>query len=175
MVLVLVNDHFDAMSSLAKTSDVKKKRNKRKLLILYTDTDSSTSFLHLCSDPAFVDRTVARGDVEAVEILEGVYRSLREEWPQNWADCVSWARRQWETLYSNHIRQLLHCFPPEQVTQRTVYTPVMQPRGNCHCNRVHVMKACLDHIPKSKGFFFYNFIFSNYNFMTKKGAINYYL
>ncbi|KAL1272354.1 hypothetical protein QQF64_028216 [Cirrhinus molitorella] len=68
------------------------------------------------SDSTFVDRTVARGDVEAVEILEGVYRCLGEEWPQNWADCVSWARIQWETLYNNHIRQLLHCFPPDQIT-----------------------------------------------------------
>lgn len=68
------------------------------------------------SDPTFVDRTVARGDVEAVEILEGVYRILGEEWPQNWADCVSWARRQWETLYNNQIKQLLHCFPRDQVT-----------------------------------------------------------
>ncbi|XP_052414184.1 ubiquitin-like modifier-activating enzyme 1 [Carassius gibelio] len=68
------------------------------------------------SDTTFVDGTVARGDVEAVEILEGVYRSLGEEWPQNWADCVSWARRQWETLYNNHIKQLLHCFPRDQVT-----------------------------------------------------------
>uniref|UniRef100_A0A8C1W091 E1 ubiquitin-activating enzyme n=1 Tax=Cyprinus carpio TaxID=7962 RepID=A0A8C1W091_CYPCA len=75
------------------------------------------------SDPTFVDRTVARGDVEAVEILEGVYRILGEEWPQNWADCVSWARRQWETLYNNQIKQLLHCFPRDQVTQRPVYTP----------------------------------------------------
>uniref|UniRef100_A0A8C1W2H4 E1 ubiquitin-activating enzyme n=1 Tax=Cyprinus carpio TaxID=7962 RepID=A0A8C1W2H4_CYPCA len=60
----------------------------------------------------------------AVEILEGVYRILGEEWPQNWADCVSWARRQWETLYNNQIKQLLHCFPRDQVTQRPVYTPV---------------------------------------------------
>uniref|UniRef100_A0A8C2EP04 E1 ubiquitin-activating enzyme n=1 Tax=Cyprinus carpio TaxID=7962 RepID=A0A8C2EP04_CYPCA len=75
-------------------------------------------------DPTFVDRTVTRGDVEAVEILEGVCRILGEEWPQNWADCVSWARRQWETLYNNQIKQLLHCFPRDQVTQRLVYTPV---------------------------------------------------
>lgn len=68
------------------------------------------------SDPAFVDRTVARGDVEAVEVLDGVYRSLTQEQPQNWTDCVGWARRQWETLYNNDIRQLLHCFPPDQVT-----------------------------------------------------------
>ncbi|XP_056605952.1 ubiquitin-like modifier-activating enzyme 1 [Triplophysa dalaica] len=68
------------------------------------------------SDPAFVERTVARGDVEAVEVLEGVYRSLTQEWPQNWTDCVSWARKRWETLYNNDIRQLLQCFPPEQLT-----------------------------------------------------------
>nr|XP_005155933.1 ubiquitin-like modifier-activating enzyme 1 [Danio rerio] len=68
------------------------------------------------SDPGFVDRTVARGDVEAVEMLEGVYRSLSDDWPENWKDCISWARRQWETLYNNHIRQLLHCFPPDQLT-----------------------------------------------------------
>ncbi|XP_056316726.1 ubiquitin-like modifier-activating enzyme 1 [Danio aesculapii] len=71
---------------------------------------------HFLSDPAFVDRTVARGDVEAVEMLEGVYRSLSDDWPQDWTDCISWARRQWETLYNNHIRQLLHCFPPGQLT-----------------------------------------------------------
>ncbi|KAI7807986.1 ubiquitin-like modifier-activating enzyme 1 [Triplophysa rosa] len=68
------------------------------------------------SDPAFVERTVSRGDVEAVEVLEGVYGNLTQERPQNWTDCVSWARRRWETLYNNDIRQLLHCFPPDQVT-----------------------------------------------------------
>lgn len=78
--------------------------------------------ISVCSDPTYVDRTVARGDVEAVEILEGVYRSLSEEWPQNWADCVSWARKQWETLYNNHVRQLLHCFPPDQVMYCTHFT-----------------------------------------------------
>ena len=35
--------------------------------------------------------------------------------PTSWEECVSWARRKWETLYNNDIRQLLHCFPPEQV------------------------------------------------------------
>ncbi|XP_051996508.1 ubiquitin-like modifier-activating enzyme 1 [Xyrauchen texanus] len=68
------------------------------------------------SDPAFVERTVTCGDVEAVEVLEGVYRSLTQERPQNWMDCVRWARREWEILYNNHLRQLPHCFPPNQVT-----------------------------------------------------------
>uniref|UniRef100_A0A3Q1KHQ7 E1 ubiquitin-activating enzyme n=1 Tax=Anabas testudineus TaxID=64144 RepID=A0A3Q1KHQ7_ANATE len=36
--------------------------------------------------------------------------------PTSWEDCVSWARCKWETLYNNDICQLLHCFPPDQVT-----------------------------------------------------------
>ncbi|XP_066519656.1 ubiquitin-like modifier-activating enzyme 1 [Hoplias malabaricus] len=67
------------------------------------------------SDPEFWPRTVARGEVEAVEVFEGVYNSLNER-PLTWRDCVTWARLQWENLYNNHIAQLLHCFPPDHVT-----------------------------------------------------------
>ncbi|XP_072540988.1 ubiquitin-like modifier-activating enzyme 1 [Salminus brasiliensis] len=67
------------------------------------------------SDPEFWARTVARGEVEAVEVLEGVYTSLKDR-PLNWTDCVTWARIQWEGLYNNHVAQLLHCFPPDHVT-----------------------------------------------------------
>uniref|UniRef100_A0A8C2EQD8 E1 ubiquitin-activating enzyme n=1 Tax=Cyprinus carpio TaxID=7962 RepID=A0A8C2EQD8_CYPCA len=99
------------------------------------------------SDPTFVDRTVTRGDVEAVEILEGVCRILGEEWPQNWADCVSWARRQWETLYNNQIKQLLHCFPRDQVTQRLVYTPVTV----CNLEGIITSDACFYSQPGMNG------------------------
>ncbi|XP_041836926.1 ubiquitin-like modifier-activating enzyme 1 [Melanotaenia boesemani] len=72
-------------------------------------------------DPGFVERTLANGDAEAVEILEGVWNSLQDmadggKHPKIWEDCVSWARCKWETLYNNDICQLLHCFPPGQVT-----------------------------------------------------------
>ncbi|XP_043564522.1 ubiquitin-like modifier-activating enzyme 1 [Chiloscyllium plagiosum] len=52
---------------------------------------------------------------QAFEILEGVYKSLDADKPKCWADCVAWARRRWQTQYSNNIRQLLHNFPPDQV------------------------------------------------------------
>uniref|UniRef100_A0AAR2ISJ7 E1 ubiquitin-activating enzyme n=1 Tax=Pygocentrus nattereri TaxID=42514 RepID=A0AAR2ISJ7_PYGNA len=66
-------------------------------------------------DPEFWARTVARGEVEAVEVLEGVYANLSDR-PQDWTECVTWARIQWESLYNNDIAQLLHCFPPNHVT-----------------------------------------------------------
>uniref|UniRef100_A0A4W6CZ97 E1 ubiquitin-activating enzyme n=1 Tax=Lates calcarifer TaxID=8187 RepID=A0A4W6CZ97_LATCA len=61
-------------------------------------------------DAGFVERTLGHGDAEALEVLRGGQR------PANWEDCVSWARCKWETLYNNEIRQLLHCFPADQVT-----------------------------------------------------------
>uniref|UniRef100_A0A3Q2QZ93 E1 ubiquitin-activating enzyme n=1 Tax=Fundulus heteroclitus TaxID=8078 RepID=A0A3Q2QZ93_FUNHE len=76
---------------------------------------------HFLRDPKFIERTLAHGDAEALEILGGVWSSLQEtgaggQRPQSWEDCVSWARCKWETLYNNDICQLLHCFPPAEVT-----------------------------------------------------------
>lgn len=77
-------------------------------------------FLFSPSDAGFVDRTLSHGDAEALEVLEGVWNCLEDvkaggKRPRSWEDCVTWARREWETLYNNEIRQLLHCFPPEKV------------------------------------------------------------
>ncbi|KAM4588935.1 ubiquitin-like modifier-activating enzyme 1 [Odontesthes bonariensis] len=72
-------------------------------------------------DPGFVERTLASEDAEALEILQGVWSSLKDMAaggmrPMSWEDCVSWARCKWETLFNNELRQLLHCFPPGEVT-----------------------------------------------------------
>ncbi|MCI4375195.1 hypothetical protein PGIGA_G00106540 [Pangasianodon gigas] len=67
------------------------------------------------SDAEFWARTVDRGEAEAVEVVEAVYRSLKDR-PNDWQDCVTWARLQWENFYNNDIAQLLHCFPPDHVT-----------------------------------------------------------
>lgn len=72
------------------------------------------------SDAEFVDRTLSHGDAEALEVLEGVWNCLGDvkaggKRPASWEDCVTWARREWETLYNNEICQLLHCFPPDTV------------------------------------------------------------
>ncbi|XP_051873671.1 ubiquitin-like modifier-activating enzyme 1 isoform X2 [Pristis pectinata] len=66
--------------------------------------------------PSFMDQTKTLQEGQALEILEGVYKSLVTDKPKSWADCVAWARRHWQTQYNNIIQQLLHNFPPGQVT-----------------------------------------------------------
>ncbi|KAK0135917.1 Ubiquitin-like modifier-activating enzyme 1 [Merluccius polli] len=73
------------------------------------------------SDANFVERTLSCAEAEALEVLEGVFGSLRASGaggrrPAHWEDCVHWARCQWESLYRNEIQQLLHHFPPAQLT-----------------------------------------------------------
>uniref|UniRef100_A0A669EFS1 E1 ubiquitin-activating enzyme n=1 Tax=Oreochromis niloticus TaxID=8128 RepID=A0A669EFS1_ORENI len=41
---------------------------------------------------------------QPAEVLEAVYKSLVTDCPQNWADCVAWARNHWQCQYSNNIR-----------------------------------------------------------------------
>lgn len=72
-------------------------------------------------DENFLNRTLGRGDVEALQIFSEVWSGLVEvrsggSRPGNWEDCVHWARLKWETLFNNDIQQLLHCFPPEELT-----------------------------------------------------------
>ncbi|KAG8002640.1 Ubiquitin-like modifier-activating enzyme 1 [Nibea albiflora] len=68
------------------------------------------------TDPKFMERTLKLPGAQPVEVLEAVYKSLVTDCPHSWADCVAWARNHWQCQYSNNIRQLLHNFPPEQLT-----------------------------------------------------------
>ncbi|XP_074692651.1 ubiquitin-like modifier-activating enzyme 7 isoform X3 [Strix aluco] len=60
-------------------------------------------------DPAFLEQLPAK---KALEVLEQVLGSLWER-PQDWEDCVRWARRHWQSRYHDAIAQLLHTLPPE--------------------------------------------------------------
>jgi ubiquitin-activating enzyme E1 len=51
-----------------------------------------------------------------LETLQIIQRTLVEERPASFEDCVTWARLTFETIFNNHIRQLLHNFPHDQVT-----------------------------------------------------------
>uniref|UniRef100_A0A673ZX66 E1 ubiquitin-activating enzyme n=1 Tax=Salmo trutta TaxID=8032 RepID=A0A673ZX66_SALTR len=72
--------------------------------------------LYFRDSAGFLERTLGRGEAEALEVLECVWGGVGGQRPQGWEDCVGWARRQWETLYNNDIAQLLHCFPSDQLT-----------------------------------------------------------
>uniref|UniRef100_A0A7N6B0G1 E1 ubiquitin-activating enzyme n=1 Tax=Anabas testudineus TaxID=64144 RepID=A0A7N6B0G1_ANATE len=67
-------------------------------------------------NPKFMERTLKLPGAQPIEVLEAVYKSLVTDCPHSWADCVAWARNHWQCQYSNNIRQLLHNFPPDQLT-----------------------------------------------------------
>lgn len=50
------------------------------------------------------------------ETLKNIQRTLVDERPVTFEDCVAWARLKFEDLFNNQIRQLLHNFPEDQVT-----------------------------------------------------------
>lgn len=68
------------------------------------------------TDPKFMDRTLKLPGSQSLEVIEAVYKSLVADRPKTWRDCVAWACNHWHSQYSNNIRQLLHNFPPEQLT-----------------------------------------------------------
>lgn len=51
-----------------------------------------------------------------IETLRLIHKTLVDERPMSFDDCIVWARLQFENLFNNQIRQLLHNFPPDQVT-----------------------------------------------------------
>lgn len=67
-------------------------------------------------DSKFMERTMKLPGSQPLETVDALYRALVSERPAHFADCVSWARRHWQTQYNDNIRQLLHNFPPEQLT-----------------------------------------------------------
>ncbi|PWA28681.1 hypothetical protein CCH79_00014815 [Gambusia affinis] len=68
------------------------------------------------TDSKFMERTLKLPGAQPVEVLDAVYKSVVTDCPHSWADCVAWARNHWQCQYSNNIRQLLHNFPPDQLT-----------------------------------------------------------
>lgn len=81
-------------------------------------------------DAGFVEKTLGRSDAVALEVLGEVWSSLVDmkaggKRPANWEDCVSWACCKWETLFNNDIRQLLHCFPADQVKSHESETEML--------------------------------------------------
>nr|XP_046220694.1 ubiquitin-like modifier-activating enzyme 1 isoform X1 [Oncorhynchus gorbuscha] len=76
----------------------------------------SENAMQYLTDAKFLERTLKLPGAQPLEVLEAVYKSLVIDCPRSWADCVTWARHHWQCQYSNNIHQLLHNFPPEQLT-----------------------------------------------------------
>lgn len=51
-----------------------------------------------------------------IDTVMSIRKTLVDERPVSFEDCVVWARLKFETLFNNQIRQLLYNFPEDQVT-----------------------------------------------------------
>merc|ERR1719431_89669 len=67
-------------------------------------------------EPGFKDKTLALPGAQPLDTMETVVRLLVKERPGSFEDCVAWARLTWQELFHNQVAQLLHNFPPDQVT-----------------------------------------------------------
>ena len=56
------------------------------------------------------------GQSSKLETVMSIRKTLVDERPVSFEDCVVWARLKFETLFNNQIRQLLFNFPEDQVT-----------------------------------------------------------
>jgi len=65
------------------------------------------------SPDAYMESLPPNSKLETLKILQ---KTLVEERPVTFEDCVVWARLKFETLFNNQISQLLHNFPEDQVT-----------------------------------------------------------
>lgn len=100
-------------------------------------------FLH---DPSFMERTLSLPGNQGLETLEAIKVNLLDKRPKDFADCVAWARMQFEEIFNNQIKQLLFNFPPTQVTSsgapfwsgvKRCPTPIaFNPSDATHCDFV---------------------------------------
>jgi len=71
------------------------------------------------SDSTILDKL--RGDPRVhCGIAAGCLDVIVEERARAWDDCVGWARRKFESYFTNRIVQLLHNFPPDATTSQGV-------------------------------------------------------
>lgn len=67
------------------------------------------------NDPKFMERTNKLQGMQLLETLESIEKAVLGK-PNNFQDCVAWARLLFQEYFDNQITQLLFNFPPNQVT-----------------------------------------------------------
>ena len=82
-----------------------------------TFTQAPLTASQYVEDPSFKEKTLALPGAQPLETLQTVHKLIIKEKPDNFADCVAWARLTWQELFHNSIAQLLHNFPADQVVK----------------------------------------------------------
>lgn len=81
--------------------------------IFANDVMDAAKFL---SDDEFLPTLLAKPTPATLGALQSIKRLLIDERPNDFFDCIKWARIQFEELFTNQIKQLLFNFPADQVT-----------------------------------------------------------
>ncbi|CAL1539269.1 unnamed protein product [Lymnaea stagnalis] len=79
----------------------------------HEDAETASQYL---TDFKFLDRTLKLQGSQPLDILESVKRTLVDDRPKTFEDCVKFARYTFAKNYTNRIKQLLFNFPPDQKT-----------------------------------------------------------
>ncbi|VDK18279.1 unnamed protein product [Anisakis simplex] len=74
----------------------------------------------LSDERAFLERVEQMSAHQRIQVLDQVKRALIDDKPADAEDCVKWARLLFQENYHNAIAQLLHTFPPDQMTSQGV-------------------------------------------------------
>lgn len=80
-----------------------------------TFTQAPLTASQYVEDASFKEKTLALPGAQPLETLQTVHKLIIKEKPDNFNDCVAWARLTWQELFHNSIAQLLHNFPADQV------------------------------------------------------------
>ena len=64
----------------------------------------------------YIESLLLKMDNANFDSLISIKKNLIDERPNDFFDCIKWARLQFEELFTNQIKQLLFNFPPDQIT-----------------------------------------------------------
>ena len=78
-----------------------------------TDIIDTMKFL---TDDKYIENLMTKLNVATHESLLSIKKVLIDDRPNDFLDCIKWARLLFEDLFTNQIKQLLFNFPPDQVT-----------------------------------------------------------
>lgn len=86
---------------------------------LFTNPAETTNQF-VSDERQFLERIESMNPAQKFQVLNTVKKALVDERPKKPEDCILWARDLFQQYYHNQIAQLLHNFPPEQLTSQGV-------------------------------------------------------
>ncbi|KAL3985654.1 ubiquitin-activating enzyme E1 family protein [Acanthocheilonema viteae] len=83
-------------------------------------TPAETANQFIFDERGFLQRIDQMNTAHRLHILSKVEEALISERPHNAEECIKWARMNFQEYFHNMIAQLLHMFPPDQVTEQGI-------------------------------------------------------